>query len=423
MSFGWSAGDIIAGFKLVWEVWEAVSEGPLSANSEATEFFQDFRMITSRLEDWEAQRKTSSKSSDFSNPPFKKRCAVFLEKYMRLIQSVNPEAKASHGYLPVWLQRCKFSRDQINKLCLQMQWPLARDEVKNLRNQLGLHLNMAIFDITEETNEAVRRMRQVPFNLTQFQELLTSNMKLVSSHLDLVSGVTLALKSIAYQLEPGLHTRQMDYSMLRQFEQALSPPCPLQQLEYHDELQYPWSQRNVEGTPVAVARPLPILGSSERHVMSERLGNLAMRNLPMKRVETIHSESSTTSGSTVERPVDTLMSKLRAMREQIFDAVGIQPTQVTLPTHIEILSSQTGARDALIKELEAWHLLEERIQREILHPAHLMVHSSTDPVPTTQESHRGSSSLHRFIILDIFVDTARPVDLSVHASYSSPYHC
>ncbi|PQE14228.1 hypothetical protein CJF31_00006769 [Rutstroemia sp. NJR-2017a BVV2] len=220
-------------------------------------------------------------------------------------------------------------------------------------------------------------------------------MKLVSSHLDLVSGVTLALKSVAYQLEPGLHTRQIDYSMLRQFEQALSPPRPLQQLECHNELQYPWSQRNVEGTPVAVARALPILGSSERHVMSERLGNLAMRNLPIKRVETIHSESSATSDSTVERPVDTLMSKLRAMREQIFDAVGIQPTQVTLPTHIEIPSSQTGARDALIKELEAWHLLEERIQREILHPAHFIVQSSTDPVPTTQKSHRRSGSSSR----------------------------
>ncbi|PQE14230.1 hypothetical protein CJF31_00006768 [Rutstroemia sp. NJR-2017a BVV2] len=168
MAFGWSVGDIIAGFKLVWEVWEAVSEGPLSANSEATQFFQEFRMITNRLDDWEARMKTSSKSSDFSDAPFKQRCADFLEKYMRLIQTANPEAKASNGSLPVWLRRCKFSRDQINKLCLQISWPFARDEVSDLRDQLVLHLNLAMYDITEETNKAVRHIRPVSFNLTQF---------------------------------------------------------------------------------------------------------------------------------------------------------------------------------------------------------------------------------------------------------------
>jgi hypothetical protein len=212
--------------------------------------------------------------------------------------------------------------------------------------------------------------------------------------------------------------------MLRQLEQALSPPRPLQQLEYHNEPQYPWRQGNIEGTPAAVARPLPILGSSgqsdeseRRHIMSERLGNLAMR-----RVETIHSESSATSDSMVEGPVDTLMSKLRTMREQIFDAVGIQPNQGTLPAPIEISSSQSGAQGALINELEAWHLLEERIQREILHPAHILVQSSTSSIPTTQKSPRSSESSFRDTIPSISTTPlgTSPRDTSLGIPYGSP---
>jgi hypothetical protein len=31
-SFGWSFGDVIAGIKVVWTIYEAVSDGPLSMN-------------------------------------------------------------------------------------------------------------------------------------------------------------------------------------------------------------------------------------------------------------------------------------------------------------------------------------------------------------------------------------------------------
>ncbi|KAM3084845.1 hypothetical protein ACMFMG_003292 [Clarireedia jacksonii] len=402
--FGWSAGDIIAGLKLVWEVWEAVSDGPLSANSEATQFFEEFRLITNRLDDWEQRIKTSPANSDMNNAPqqLKQRCTDFLERHMRLIQTVNPQAKASNGSLPVWLRRCKLSRDQIKKLYLQISWPFERDQVSELRAKLVWYLNLAI-----QSNK----------------ELLSSNIKLVTSHLDLVSLVTLNLKRVAYPLEHGLHTGQIDYSMLRQLEQALTPPRPLQ-LEYHNESQYPWRQENGDRIPVAVARSLPILGSSEqfdenerRHIMSERLGNLAMR-----RVETVHSVSSATSDSTVERPVDTLISKLRAMREQIFDAVGIQSTQGTSPTHVEISSSQFGAQSALFKELEAWHLLEERIQREILHPAHLIVQSSTKPIAITQRSSRSSGSSFQDTISSMPTTPlgTSPTDVSLGVPNGSP---
>ena len=38
MSFGWSVGDIVAGIKVVFDIWEAVSDGALSAPVEATQF-------------------------------------------------------------------------------------------------------------------------------------------------------------------------------------------------------------------------------------------------------------------------------------------------------------------------------------------------------------------------------------------------
>jgi hypothetical protein len=169
MAFGWSVGDIIAGFKLVWDVWEAVSDGPLGADSEATQFFQEFRMITSRLDDLGERIKPSSKNSDFSDASqqLKQRCADFLKRHMLLIQGVNPQAKASNGSLPVWLRRCTFSRDQIQKLYLQVSWPFERDQVSELGTKLILYLNLAMYDIAQDTNTVVHKIRQASLNLTR----------------------------------------------------------------------------------------------------------------------------------------------------------------------------------------------------------------------------------------------------------------
>jgi hypothetical protein len=50
MSFGWSVGDIIDGLKVVWDVWQAVSDGPLNAEYQALQFFDEFHLIFTRLD-------------------------------------------------------------------------------------------------------------------------------------------------------------------------------------------------------------------------------------------------------------------------------------------------------------------------------------------------------------------------------------
>jgi len=39
MSFGWSVGDVIAGIKVVYDVYQAVSDGPINAQRGMPLFF------------------------------------------------------------------------------------------------------------------------------------------------------------------------------------------------------------------------------------------------------------------------------------------------------------------------------------------------------------------------------------------------
>lgn len=232
------------------------------------------------------------------------------------------------------------------------------------------------------------------------QELLSSNLKLVSSHLDLVSLITLNLKRVTHPLEPGSQINQIDYPMLRQLEQALAPPQPLRAIEYNHAVQYPWQNQHGEDPPMSVTRPtfstkndIQDDRDERRYVLSQRLENLAMR-----RVETIDSIATIQPRAGTARPVDPLISRLQDMRGQIFDAVGIQPMQSNTSAHGD-QSSISEPENALLHELEAWNQLESRIQREILHPAHLRAQaprSSTDSnnedISCSQASPRSSGS-------------------------------
>ncbi|KAF7957250.1 hypothetical protein EAE96_002837 [Botrytis aclada] len=207
---------------------------------------------------------------------------------------------------------------------------------------------------------------------TSHQELLSSNLKLVSSHLELVSLITQNLKRVTHPLESNSEMKQIDYPMLRQLEQALSPPQPIRAVEYLHNLQHPWQSQHGEDPPNSITRStvsgqlsLQDGGIERRYVLSQRLENLAMR-----RVETINSMSTTQSRET-EIPVDPLISRLQDMRGQIFDAVGIKPLQSNMPARKNHSSSRSEPENALLHELEAWNQLETRIHREILHPAHI----------------------------------------------------
>jgi len=89
----------------------------------------------------------------------------------------------------------------------------------------------------------------------------------------------------------------------------------------------------------------------------------------VKRVDTLETISESEAGtSRAPNPdVISLLERLRDMRDQISDAVGVfgmnGATQDGLPL------VQTDPEVALRQELSAWNTLEERIEREILHPS------------------------------------------------------
>ncbi|KAF5875778.1 uncharacterized protein Bfra_011540 [Botrytis fragariae] len=371
--FGWSAGDIVAGLKLVWDVWKAVSDGPMSAKVEAKQFFEDFYLIMQCLEDLDRRDGSLAESSCLAAAPsqLQQQCVKFLSRHMRLISAANPQTAITKQGVPMWLRKAAFSKDQIKTLCLQISWPFERDQVLQLRTKMELYLSLATYKISalnhsvaQDTNNIVREIS------TSHQELLTSNLKLVSSHLELVSLITQNLKRVTHPLESNSEMKQIDYPMLRQLEQALAPPKPLKAVEYLHDLQHPWQDQHGEDPPSSITRStisgqlsLQDDGIERRYVLSQRLENLAMR-----RVETVNSMSTTQSRGT-ERSVDPLISRLQDMRGQIFDAVGINPMQSNIPAHKDHSLSRFEPENALLYELEAWNQLETRIQREILHPA------------------------------------------------------
>ncbi|TGO40534.1 hypothetical protein BHYA_0035g00080 [Botrytis hyacinthi] len=385
--FGWSAGDIVAGLKLVWDVWKAVSDGPMSAKVEAKQFFEDFYQIVQCLDDWERRDGSLAEGSSLAAAPsqLQQQCVKFLSRHMQLIRTANPQTAITKQGVPMWLKKVTFSRDQIRTLYMQISWPFEKDQVLELRTKMELYLSLATYKISalnhsvaQDTNNIVREIS------TSHQELLSSNLKLVSSHLDLVSLITQNLKRVTHPLESNPEMNRIDYPMLRQLEQALAPPQPLRGVEYLHDLQHPWQNQHGEDPPNSITRStisgqhsLKDDGTEGRYVLSQRLENLAMR-----RVETINYMSTTHPRGT-ERPVDPLISRLQDMRGQIFDAVGIKPMQSNIPAHRDHSSSRSEPENALLYELEAWNQLETRIQREILHPARI---SSQIPLHSTEST-------------------------------------
>ncbi|KAF7867126.1 uncharacterized protein EAF02_009912 [Botrytis sinoallii] len=167
--------------------------------------------------------------------------------------------------------------------------------------------------------------------------------------------------------------------MFRQLEQALAPPQPLRAVKHLHDLQHPWQDQHGEDPPNSTTRSTisgqPSLlddGIERRHVLSQRLEDLAMRQ--------------------------------SNMRGQIFDAVGIKPMHSNKPAHRDHSSSRSEAANALLYELEAWNQLETRIQRGILHPVRISSQVPLHRMESTGEefsfqhtSHRGSGDSFREI--------------------------
>lgn len=161
MSFGWSFGDIVAGFKLVYNIYEAVSDGPRNARVEASQFFNEFQEVIRRLDQWEARKSLCSKDKnlDASHEDLKRHATIFIKRHISLIQQANPGTTGHRRGRSTWLQVVVFSAGQITNLYNQVQWPFERKEVSRLREKLQFFLQLSAWDVALDTNEIVQDFR------------------------------------------------------------------------------------------------------------------------------------------------------------------------------------------------------------------------------------------------------------------------
>ncbi|KAE8449371.1 hypothetical protein EG329_008272 [Mollisiaceae sp. DMI_Dod_QoI] len=375
MSFGWSVGDVISGLKIVWDIWQAVSDGPLNARFEASQFFDEYLHIMSRLERWESRKAAFSQDELLakSQRQLREQCTLFLKNHIKLIQQVNPNTETKREGRSTWLKRAAFSKEQVVALYQQVNWPLERQVVSKLRIKLQFFLDVTSFDVALDTNDTLHQMR------TDNADLVSSNLKLVTSHLEMVSLVKDNLRRITNPLEPGRQPAEIDYPMLRQFDQALGVPQalprpqPMLAIEArHSQSAPPWEQtRRGSELPqeqYAVAPPATSAAQNAngvdnndiRDLIERRLDNLSMR---VKRTETLETISENEADE--DASILSLLEHLRLMRSRISNTVGVLRRQSSQNGLSLVANNPEGALRA---ELEAWDLLEERMEREILHP-------------------------------------------------------
>jgi hypothetical protein len=161
MSFGWSVGDIIDGLKVVWDVWQAVSDGPLNAEYQALQFFDEFHLIFTRLDEWENRKAARARDDQLarSHRKLREECTLFIKYNFSLIQQANPSTKANRVDRSTWLQKAHFSQSQIIALYKKVSWPSQRETVAKLRQKLELFLTLAAMDVALDTNDIVRDIR------------------------------------------------------------------------------------------------------------------------------------------------------------------------------------------------------------------------------------------------------------------------
>lgn len=205
---------------------------------------------------------------------------------------------------------------------------------------------------------------------------MSSNLKLVTSHLELVSLVKDNLRRVTNPLESGRQAAEIDYPMLRQFDQALRipqalpRPQPMLSIEAgHVRSALPWEQNSRESDlEYAVAPPVTSAAQNAngvdhndmRDLIERRLDNLSMRVRRVETPETVFENEGAEDPSIIS-----LLDHLRLMRGRIGNAVGVLRRQ---NSHNELSLVANNPEGALKAELEAWDLLEERMEREILHP-------------------------------------------------------
>ena len=220
MSFGWSVGDIIAGIKVVRDIWEAVSDGALSAPVEATQFLEDFAHIISCLEDWEL-RARSTQDANISDSyrrhqQLREECITFIRRHRRLIQEVNPQTKTIKEGHTSWLRKARFTQEQIISLYEKTQWPFERKEVARLQDRLQRYLQTAIYRVSALTNEATLQTMEMVRDMRYLHLLYFAN----SFRLILISSQSIQRQITLVQSETCFFTPRSRLPGHSQFEKG-----------------------------------------------------------------------------------------------------------------------------------------------------------------------------------------------------------
>ncbi len=201
---------------------------------------------------------------------------------------------------------------------------------------------------------------------------------------------------MTYPLEQRPQAKEIDYPMLRQFDQALRPPRPFAAIEAPPgQVDMPWrtnrqtQDEEAQYSSVTQAAP-PSQGGSRfdqnemRGLISQRLDNLSMR---VKRDDTLETISESGTIESRDPSVLSLLERLRDMRNQISGAVGILGMNDAPQDGFPLVKADPEA--ALRQELAAWNQLEERIEREILHPPRrIEAKAKTPRIPENSEPTR-----------------------------------
>ena len=182
MSFGWSLGDIFAGIKILWDVYDSVSDGPLNARLECDQFFEEFSHIIQCLDDWDRKSQVVHDDSLAKlHLQLRAQCETFIGRHMRLIQSANPVTESSREGQPTWLRKVAFSREQVAVLYQKVRWPLERKEVTRLRKKLMLFLALSQHHVSTSTHNVTVENRDILLDIRYVFCLVRTSLKPIMS--------------------------------------------------------------------------------------------------------------------------------------------------------------------------------------------------------------------------------------------------
>lgn len=169
MSFNWPVEDITSGLKVIWSIWEAVSDGAVDLPADAGHFLEDFAQTVGNLRNWElraeSEEATHVSESYRRSQVLKEECITFIRRQRRLIQDVNPQTESIKEGHRTWLKEAKFTKEQVASLYDKTQWAFELKEVARLRDKLQLYLQVPLSSSTKfnagQTLDMARDMRYI----------------------------------------------------------------------------------------------------------------------------------------------------------------------------------------------------------------------------------------------------------------------